>query len=162
MTDSPSSEITDNILAPTEYDPDVAKYTDPFYKILPTGEIKFRDNAIAKLFRDATAGTPEEIASILKDESISGVMRRILTDDAGILRAAILAKAMKEGLGKKTKANKGYSQVVWLKFAMKIINETIEEGRVARGGGIPLGAGTAIKLTEPIRGLLRKVEGTNE
>ena len=155
MSNNESSEIIDRVLMPTAYDPNVKRYTDPFYKMTANGEMIFRDTAVAKLFRDTTAGSPEEVQKLLADEGCGGVMKRILTDDQGVLRAAILAKAMKLGM-------EGKGNLPWLRFAYKVINTSIEEGSRANGGNVPVSAGLAIQVTGPIERILRSVEGSGD
>jgi len=134
--------------------PDVpALFDKPFYELDGRGNLRFANSAVARLFADTTGGATEAVKGIVKREGRSGLMRQILTDSGGMIRAQILAKALERGL-------EGDGSIGWLRLATKIIETTIAEERDKNGRSavIPISAGTAIEITTPIQRLLRDVD----
>lgn len=137
-------------------DEQIPGITEPFYELDTRGRMRFCNTAVARLFADTTAGAPEEIAKLVKEEGRLGIMRRILTDSGGVIRASILAKSLKMGLEK--------NDASWLRLALKIIETSIAEEATKHGRSaiIPISAGSVLEITTPIQRLLRDVDAEGE
>lgn len=134
---------------------------ESLYELGEDGRLMWADNGgVGQLFADTTGGLPGEVERIVADEGKVGLMRRILTDSGGLIRVAILAKALRLGFA-------GDGNQPWMRLALKIIETSIAEGVGTRGGAgrnarIPISAGLALEITAPVRGLLRDVDEAGE